>query len=134
MSCYTTITPLFNYLANTQNTYIYPLLIPALHLLLSKWIRKIKKIAHGINALVSAGLLEEDEEQWSINAGVTGGSGRPQWQIGIGHTWEEEELDYHRGLRGSRSFSPSANRLDQLKREYRNSVKHFKKQQQQQQE
>ena len=33
-----------------------------------------------------------DEEEWTVNGGISGGAGgRPQWQVGVSHSWEEEQ-------------------------------------------
>lgn len=37
-------------------------------------------------------LLDEEQADWNFNAGIQGGAGgRPQWNVGIGAKWDEEE-------------------------------------------
>ena len=32
-----------------------------------------------------------EEDEWSVNAGISGGpGGRPNWNVGVSHSWEEE--------------------------------------------
>jgi hypothetical protein len=31
-----------------------------------------------------------EEEEWEANAGISGGRGRPQWNVGVSHKWDEE--------------------------------------------
>jgi len=61
---------------------------------LKKTLNKIGKAAGKIsNAYDKAqqiGVLEE--EGWEVNAGISGSGGKPTWNVGVSHSWEEEAL------------------------------------------
>jgi hypothetical protein len=48
------------------------------------------KVANAYGKAQAVGVLEEEE--WEANAGISGGRGRPQWNVGVSHKWDEEEL------------------------------------------
>jgi hypothetical protein len=60
---------------------------------LKKTLNKIGKAAGKIsNAYDKAqqiGVLEE--EGWEVNAGISGSGGKPTWNVGVSHSWEEDQ-------------------------------------------
>jgi len=47
------------------------------------------KVSNAYDKAQQIGVLEEEE--WEANAGISGGNGRPQWNVGVSHKWEDEE-------------------------------------------
>jgi len=47
------------------------------------------KIANGVEKAQQIGVLEEEE--WEMNANISGNGGKPTWNVGIGHKWDEEQ-------------------------------------------
>jgi len=60
---------------------------------LGKTLNKIGKIsgkvANGVGKAQAIGLLEEEE--WEMNAGISGSGGKPSWNVGVSHKWEDAE-------------------------------------------
>jgi hypothetical protein len=35
-------------------------------------------------------LMLMEEEEWEVNAGISGSGGKPQWSVGVSHKWDED--------------------------------------------
>jgi len=47
------------------------------------------KVANGVGKAQAIGLLEEEE--WEISSGISGEGGKPSWNVGVSHKWEQEQ-------------------------------------------
>jgi len=48
------------------------------------------KVSNAYDKAQQIGVLEEEE--WEVNAGISGSGGKPTWNVGVSHSWEEEAL------------------------------------------